>query len=245
MRTPRLRFPPLLLGLLLVLLLQACATARPPPAAASPLPVTAPAAPVSGQVWWQAAFRLADDEAGATRWALDLLLADQIVAPLLREHGARVSLWRLHRRAAADAAGHQFSLIFRTDAATAEALFAAIRASPLRARLVERGYLRELVTQCFGGPCDGAPGATSDRRWDPRLAAAWPYFIMGVSAHWLALIGEVGAQLPPAADGVDAQLARYEQIQAQVTALWQRQGEHAYLHHLNALFGYEPMQIHF
>lgn len=28
-----------------------------------------------------------------------------------------------------------------------------------------------------------------------------------------------------------------------LTALWQNEGRHAFLHHLNALFGYEPILI--
>jgi hypothetical protein len=66
---------------------------------------------------------------------------------------------------------------------------------------------------------------------------------MGVSQMWLNLISETVADLPTA----DASLSldEYEQfyieVNATVTLLWEINGRHAFLHHLNALFGYEPL----
>ena len=50
-----------------------------------------------------------------------------MTAPALAAAGGDLSLWRFHRRAALDQAGHRFSLLVYSDAQTAEALFVRVR----------------------------------------------------------------------------------------------------------------------
>ena len=100
--------------------------------------------------------------------------------------------------------------------------------------------------QCGGTTGLAEVGASSDPLWDPRLAKTWPYFIMGVSQHWLALIEAVEAELPQRGKNGKALpdlLERYRRISREIDELWREQGQHAYLHHLNALFGYQPLLI--
>jgi len=63
--------------------------------------------------WWSVRFGLHWPARAEPAWNRDLLLADQFVRPALRQHREAISLWRFHRRAARDAAGHRFSFIFR------------------------------------------------------------------------------------------------------------------------------------
>lgn len=193
--------------------------------------------------WWRACFRMPRDEAGQPRWAMDLLLADQVVAPVLRQYEGNIPLWRFHRRAGRDTAGHQFSLIFYSDASTAASVFDALEQAPALPPLLEQNYLRGPVNHCGRKSAGKALSATSDPAWDPRLQRSWPYFIMGVSAHWLSLIEETGRAMPYVASTPAEQLAYYASVQEEITTLWKEQGQHAYLHHLNALFGYEPLHI--
>jgi len=86
---------------------------------------------------------------------------------------------------------------------------------------------------------------TSDPNWSAPLRKAWPYYLMGASQMWLDLIsgmadGEQETETPLTFDDLDHQYAR---INAAITTLWQNEGRHAFLHHLNALFGYEPIVI--
>jgi hypothetical protein len=37
-------------------------------------------------------------------------------------------------------------------------------------------------------------------------------------------------------------LAFYKEVEESVTEAWKKEGRHAYLHHLNAMFGYEPLR---
>jgi uncharacterized Tic20 family protein len=38
-------------------------------------------------------------------------------------------------------------------------------------------------------------------------------------------------------------LSYYKQTNDRVSTLWREQAQHAYLHHLSALFGYQPVLI--
>jgi hypothetical protein len=84
---------------------------------------------------------------------------------------------------------------------------------------------------------------TSDAAWPPEIQASWPWFIMGVSQTWLSLIKQVTAEQPIQEPSPEALLDYYASVNDRVTALWRDYGQHAYLHHLNALFGYEPLVI--
>ena len=84
---------------------------------------------------------------------------------------------------------------------------------------------------------------TSDSKWSPVVQKNWPYFIMGVSQMWLNMITGVAAELPDRTPyySVKELEAFYQEVNTRLTKIWQQEGRHAYLHHLNALFGYKPL----
>jgi hypothetical protein len=57
------------------------------------------------------------------------------------------------------------------------------------------------------------------------------------------LIDDFMADVPAHDDNVYALLDRYRQAESKVSALWRNEGQHAFLHHLSAIFGYEPVLI--
>ena len=66
---------------------------------------------------------------------------------------------------------------------------------------------------------------------------------MGVSALWLGLIDDF---LEVAVEEVDDPLVlleEYRQVDARIAEIWRQEGQHALLHHLNAIFGYKPLTI--
>ena len=84
---------------------------------------------------------------------------------------------------------------------------------------------------------------TSDKNWPVSIQKAWPYYIMGVSQMWLNLITQVAddnLKSEPHSSVKEIETF-YSQVNETVTDLWQKQGRHAFMHHLNALFGYEPL----
>ena len=62
--------------------------------------------------WWQFRFKLQWPDGEPPELSRHLLIVDQIIAPVLEEYEEDISLWRFHRRAARDQAGHQLRLIF-------------------------------------------------------------------------------------------------------------------------------------
>ncbi len=84
---------------------------------------------------------------------------------------------------------------------------------------------------------------TSDPSWSPPLQKAWPYFIMGVSQTWLDLIARYAGDEGKRPMTVTDMLAFYHEIGQQVDETWKKEGGHAFLHHLNAIFGYGPVNL--
>ena len=190
--------------------------------------------------WHAVRFRLPRDEKGRAVWAMDLLLAHQIVAPLLQQYQQDIPLWRFHRRAGRDSTGHQFSWIFYADAQTAQDLFAAVNGSPLL--LQAQNNLREVLHQAQAYPNASLISATSDQRWAEPIQQNWPYYMTGVSQMWLGIIDQLSReQTLPTTASFDDLLAHYRLVEKSVNQLWREQGQHAFLHHLNASFGYEPL----
>ena len=66
---------------------------------------------------------------------------------------------------------------------------------------------------------------------------------MGVSQMWLNLIADVAADKmagdPPSSLQEIEEF--YQRVNERVTELWEMEGRHAFMHHLNAIFGYEPL----
>jgi hypothetical protein len=207
-----------------------------------PIPVQAEIQSAPGNPAWRyARLGFARNQDGKVDWHLDGLAASEIFAPVLRQHGNGIPVWRFHRRAGRDAAGHQFSLIIYSDETTATAVMQAIRAHPLIAQLKQQGHLRKVSTEIKVEPRRNEIGATSDPQWSEDMQRSWPWFAMGGSQAWLALLQE---QLPREMPTDFAALVQtYASAHQAVNERWREQGGHAYLHHLNALFGYQTLKV--
>ncbi|MDX1514456.1 MAG: hypothetical protein R3174_12020 [Gammaproteobacteria bacterium] len=208
---------------------------------------TAPAPTVfddAGKGWWNVYFKIRRDDSQEPDWHVDALLADQVLAPIVSHTESRIILWRFHRRAGDDVFGHRFSFLFYTDRDTAQTVNNGIAKSALVDRLSEYGVIQEVGLAELDGELDRALGATSDAAWPDEIQRSWPWFIMGVSQTWLKLMSEVRATRPLSARAsVVTLLDYYREINDEVSTLWRNQGQHVYFHHLNALFGYQPLII--
>ena len=211
-----------------------------------PEQVAPPPEIASTEGWWFARFRLQWPEEEPVNWHWDLLIAHKIIAPTLEQFKGDIRLWRFHRRAARDLAGHQFSFIFYASAETAYQIFDALRSNELLAEMKLSGMV---IADIYDQPDKiGKPGIgdTSDPNWPSAIQKSWPFYIMGASQMWLNLINETVADMPPPAAALslaeNEQL--YKEVNAIITSLWETNGQHAFLHHLNALFGYEPIIVY-
>ncbi|MCU0588151.1 MAG: hypothetical protein MUF52_08335 [Syntrophobacteraceae bacterium] len=235
--------PLLALGAALMLLATGCGTASPPkPASTVPHPAADQPATMG---WWYARFRIPWSQGAEPRWHMDVLLATEILTPVIEAHRDDLALWRFHRRAARDAAGHQLSFIFYASPDVAHHIYGLVRSSPLAADLLATGELLEITCDDVGAVRKPNIEDTSDPQWSPLLQRSWPYFIRGVSELWLTLVTQVVESQPTGSAPKDlgAKIDFYRQVNEVVQALWQREGGHALLHHLNAVFQYEPLMV--
>jgi hypothetical protein len=196
--------------------------------------------------WWSARFQMDWPEGTEPSWYVDALIAHRVISPALQKHKKEIDLWRFHRRAARDPGGHQFSFIFYSSPQTARAVLHSIQSDPDVSWMKSSGLV---VRDSYDDPNNNSrPNIedTSDKAWSGPVMRSWPYFIMGVSEMWLKLIFEYAGQQNIQNDGF-LPLAEiqetYRQIHDSVEAAWEREGGHALLHHLNAIFGYKPVIV--
>jgi hypothetical protein len=196
--------------------------------------------------WWYARFHLDWPENTEPKYYLDIMLAHKIVSPLLNQYHKNIELWRVHRRSARDKTGHQFSFIFYATPPTARKIYRSIQADPFLNRLKQAGII---TRSTFDNPAMVVrPDIedTSDSSWSVQIQKSWPHFIMGVSQTWLNLIAEFAETYSNATEpsSLEEIQSFYQQIEENITAAWQEEGRHAFLHHLNAIFGYQPVIVY-
>ena len=208
-----------------------------------PKPLTPQTLSQEERGWWGARFYILWPMDEEPSWHVDLILAHQIVLPVLQQYRDEIELWRFHRRAARDEYGHRFSFLFYASPATAFDIMHALMNDPLLDRLKYSGLVLEVVYDDPAVVAKPNIEDTSDPHWPDVVRRNWPYYIMGVSHMWLNMIAEIAAQQP---DGdnfstISELVAFYQKVNASLSEMWREDGRHAFLHHLNALFGYEPL----
>jgi len=194
--------------------------------------------------WWRLRFKLVWPEGEHPDFSRHLLIADQLYKPVIAAHEDDLPLWRFHRRAGRSDAGNQFSFIFFSDAATAAQINEEVRANPLTDWLLDRGMIEKIRFSQQTKEELGRLEQTSDPIWPEEIQRSWPYFIMGASQSWLVMVQELSSQDQLKGEvSYDDLLAHYQDVDIRLTAQWREYGQHAYLHHLSAVFGYEPIHI--
>ncbi|RRJ84067.1 hypothetical protein [Aestuariirhabdus litorea] len=223
-----------------LLALGGCATRQPP----VPGLHDAPASAGDEQLGWRRILiQQRWDPQTTPDWNLEPLLAAELLGPSIDRHRPGLRYWRFHRRAANDSAGHQFSLLLYTDGNTARQLYQELLDHPWTAELLATDIQR-IRHRGINQNSEPAVEDRSDPSWSPEMQRAWPAYITGVSELWLGLIREYRSQAPAPQSLAEAR-PRYARINRQLTELWQAEGQHALLHHLNALFGYQPLLIRY
>lgn len=220
-------------------LLSACAYQQP---ATTVLPSGAARTAEQVQYWWHVNYRIKWRENTEPEFFIDLLLADAVIEPILLLHRDAITYWRFHRRAIRDKAGHQFSFIFYADKDTARSIYQQVNRNEITGKMLEMNILQKILTDDPDRNTLTDINATSDKNWPLELQNAWPAYIMGASSTWLQLINQAIKDDQPGND-INYLLGVYKQADATISGIWYEQGQHAFLHHLNAIFGYEPIRI--
>ena len=196
--------------------------------------------------WWYANFHIDWLQDTDPNWYIDVILAHKVVSPVLDQNIKNISLWRFHRRAVRDKNGHQFSFIFYASRETAQEIYRSIGSSRLLGDLISAHLVVETIYDDTTVILRPDLEATSDRGWSPEIKKTWPFYIMGVSRMWLNLIDEVSKETIKEKDppNLDDLLENYRKVSEVVDEKWRQEGSHAFLHHLNAIFGYQPLIIY-
>jgi len=186
--------------------------------------------------WWYAAFRFEWPADSAPLWHRDVMVAHRIILPVLNRYRQQIKYWRVHRRAGRDDAGHSFSFIFYATPQTAQAIYSHIEADPDLMEWRQNGLITQVYFDDVSRISKPRIKDTSDPAWPGIIQQTWPLYIQGVSEMWLALVEKL------ARDFAQDTLAEkpYRQVQHQLTMLWSHNARHAFLHHLNAIYAYEP-----
>lgn len=193
----------------------------------------------NGEGWWYARFHIDWPEGEAIRWYMGTLIGGEVIAPIFDDYYRDVYVWRIHRRASRDGHGHVFSFIFYSTPQGAQRIYNAIEDHALVQSLLESGQLTQVAVDDVTRITRPNIEDTSDDHWPESVQKTWPAMIMGTSRMWLDLVSELAAE-ESAHDRLEA---KYRKVQESVTAVWREQGQHAILHHINAVYAYQPLLI--
>jgi hypothetical protein len=194
--------------------------------------------------WWYARFHMEWPENEDPMRQTDLMLAHKVLSPIIAQHQETIGLWRFHRRALRDQAGHQFTLIFYASPQMARHVFDQVNSDPFLDEMKAPGTRKQDHYDDTTFVARPHIEDTSDRRWSLPVPRSWPYCIMGVNEMWLRMIQET-VELNPAEvkpQSLQDYLTFYKKVEESITEAWKREGRHAYLHHLKAISGYEPLR---
>lgn len=195
----------------------------------------------TGDGWWHARFRIAWPEQQKPDWSMGALIAGEIISPVLTEFRNDIEYWRVHRRAVRDGHDHVFTFVFYSSAKTASLIYEHIDNNHGYKQLLSKQYIIWTGFDDTTTILLPEVSATSDSNWPVEIQQTWPSFIMGASQMWLDLVTEYAAQLE---DNIEP-IERYQKVQNRLTEVWQAEGRHALLHHLNALYAYQPILMHY
>ncbi len=196
--------------------------------------------------WWHFWFRINWPE-NQLRWWIDIFIFDTIVRQILIENREEIYLWRVHRRATRDQEGHQFTFLCYSQDKTAQLINKKIISSSAliklkNAKLLEKYFWKE-EEQDKNNKTNIED--TSDESWPIEIQRSWPFFIMGVSEMLLKLIEKIkeNTPLPDLSIPINSIESYYMKLNDKLSNIWLNNGQHAFFHHINALFGYVPLLV--
>lgn len=193
-----------------------------------------------GEGWWYARFHIDWPEDSPIRWHMGTLIGGEVIAPVFDEYYQDIYIWRVHRRASRDG-GHIFSFIFYSTPQGARRIYAAIENNAVVKSLLDNGQITRVEVDDVARITRPNIEDTSDARWSEPVQKTWPAMIMGASRMWLDMVSELAAEEYATRD-LDE---KYRKVQAGMTDIWQDQGQHAMLHHLNAVYAYQPLLMRY
>ena len=228
-------------ALLLLMLLSACATTLQPQVMEDQQAVHVESEQLALMGWYAVRFSIPWEKETEPKWYIGTLIASEVISPLLEGDQQNVVCWRMHRRAVHDKMGHVFSFMFYSSQTDAVLIYQHFKSNKILTELRHQQLLSSVSYDSLYNTSQTKIADTSDPVWPEKMRASWPFFIMGASQMWLE---QIRAFKKETLNESDIQ-QRYIAIQSKLTDLWQEQGQHALIHHLNALYAYQPVLVRF
>lgn len=185
---------------------------------------------------------------------LHYMLAVEVCHPFLETFKRQVTLWRFHRmqlthfdRINNIAPQHHFKLkLYCTTEFFKEKAMPWFALDPVVESLQNEGLLLDVRAARTDG--DSAKD-DHDQKWPPQVREWWPYYIHGVSRAWLTAVlssaEKLGVQCPYSSESEDVwkRMRVYRAIAEDVAEPWKRWAPHAIIHHANAVWGYQWVNV--
>ena len=195
----------------------------------------------AGEGWWYARFHIDRPAGEEISWYMGTLIGAEVIAPIFDEYYQDVYVWRIHRRAGSDSYGHVFSFIFYSTPQGAQRIFNAIENHSVVKSQLESGRLTRVTVDDVTSITRPNIEDTSDDNWPVSVQKTWPAMIMGASRMWLDLVSDLASR----ESSIGGLEAKYKKVQDDITRIWSEEGQHAILHHLNAVYAYQPLLIRY
>ena len=197
-------------------------------------------------IWCRFIFKFEWSEDEGPRWWVGTYMIDTLFREILKVYGKKICMWRFHRRAEQDDNGHQLTLMCYTTERVGRRIELHISKSKVIRTLSGGSFLRSYRVNFSGETIS----STSDGKWDEVMRNAWPFFIQGVCESVLVMLERL--HIESSYSDIPRDLLTDEWIESyygvihkRLVELWERQGSHAFFHHVGGVFGYAPVYVRF
>lgn len=171
---------------------------------------------------------------------IDLFILDLIIKPIVQYFSSigefnQIAYWRVHRRSADDEAKHMFSFLCEMTEATLDKVVTMILCNDYYIELKKSGYMIALVKR--------VENLRLSSEWCNTMVTAWPIFANGMSQTLMVMIDYLKTVEEPELNSFKDREEYYKSMHEKISSVWRVDGGHAFLHHLNAFFGYQGVEV--
>ena len=196
--------------------------------------------------WYRINFKIKWDRKPPANFHIDLMIIDLLINPAVNKFKEKFgdNLWTFHRAAASnDPDGHTLLFNFYTEPKTAEKVFEFIKSNGNYSLIKKYLELDPKLTITGTEKNSFKKETISDvDNWPLEIQKSWPYYIKGSCEMFLIFIEEVKNNNNFQYKREEAEKF-YVKIQNAISEKWFKYGSHAFLHHLDAIFGYELIYL--
>lgn len=194
--------------------------------------------------WYEFNFSIGWPDNQEPKTWVDIFIIDRIVRDVISKKKSEIDLWRIHRRWVRDERGHELRLDCFSGEETGSLMEELIRENGCFKILKDNNLLaKDLAKGTGGSNIHDIADDISTRNWPMELKKSWPYYIQGCSKLFLYLIEFLTGSIQADFDDKDISKIEsyYTKLNNRISEIWQRDGSHAFFHHINAIFGYVPV----